>query len=1200
MKKINIGKRIMSLIMLIIMVFTLVPSETLAQTGFTITNSTNDLGVNYANIYPRIGTGSATFSSTNSALKVDHNNFVFYDTSSNTERQYDTTLYYEGKLNWGTANRTSTADAVLGVTTVPGTATFRMTNGASLADGTKADILITFKDIKIAVGAIPEGANPNATVKVPLAYSSTETSIMMHVATHPRTGNARTTCLQTSFGVEETVTITLVKTGTNTPIDESQYPTVLFAMRDLDIPDYTKASGNTPAQNCAGRYAESCALVSGFQTKLYKTASTQTVNDTVDGSTRIRGLTGDDDEMTMDTGFIATASTQGFTYTWRASRPSTGQDGAMTGTTFNYLPNVSVKAAAGTGGSIEKAGEKSYIINSKTLYKYTPSEGYKVKSLKVDGSAVTFNKAGGVYTFDKVTETNPNGVDHTIDVQFEKKDYTVTYTSDEGGNITGKTEEYRDPNENPSGTTQEDKDMYRLSHYISDVPVTLKDGTSIPAGSPITPDQIPNVVVNQDIEFTAIHDKLFNINYVAEEGGQITGKATEIRSEKENPTGSSAEAMDGYQFLFWTDEEGNVVTMDEIMEMPIDRDRTFTAVFELIPSVNAEKTADKESYNVDEDIVYTIRVKQSVDGATAKDVKIVDSLPEGVSIVSEVMVSGIENYEVMLDTDTIGVLIPELKDEEVEITFTARADKEIVMTSELLNTVSAEISNGDKPEDSSITVGRTVKVTTEITNGEITPTEENIPVGSDRTITYTPNEGYMVSHVYVNGVEAEAPEDYTFTNLVDNNDISVVCERIPYEIVTEVINGTIEGGGTVLWSDDCKVTFTPSEGYMLKSVMVDGELVEADTEYLFENITSDHYIVVEYERIPYEITTEAENGVISDGDTVLFGEDFDVTYSPNEDYELKKIEIDGEEAELQDSYTFRDVRANHHFKAIFGLKKFNITTNVVGGSITEDRVVTIGDDQRIVFAPEDGYELSKIIIDGEEIDITGLEEDYMFKNMRGNHEITVIYEKIPEPEVPKFTVTFMDGDKVLKVEENIPMHGKANGFTPEKVGYIFKGWDKEFDDITGDLIVTAIWEEEPIVTPPAYIIRTEVVNGEIDPMVGVIEGNSITVNFKANEGYILKEIIVDGVSIELNGQTSYEFSEVTSDHSIKVVYEEVEEPEKPKEPKETPEKEVVAKEPENPKTGDQTNAVPYIALGLMSMLGCVILRHKKRWKGIEV
>ena len=61
--------------------------------------------------------------------------------------------------------------------------------------------------------------------------------------------------------------------------------------------------------------------------------------------------------------------------------------------------------------------------------------------------------------------------------------------------------------------------------------------------------------------------------------------------------------------------------------------------------------------------------------------------------------------------------------------------------------------------------------------------------------------------------------------------------------------------------------------------------------------------------------------------------------------------------------------------------------------------------------------------------------------------------------INKYTVTFMDGEKVLETFTNVP-HGSAVTApeVPEKDGKTFSKWDKDFKNVTSDLIVNAKFE----------------------------------------------------------------------------------------------------------------------------------------------
>lgn len=61
--------------------------------------------------------------------------------------------------------------------------------------------------------------------------------------------------------------------------------------------------------------------------------------------------------------------------------------------------------------------------------------------------------------------------------------------------------------------------------------------------------------------------------------------------------------------------------------------------------------------------------------------------------------------------------------------------------------------------------------------------------------------------------------------------------------------------------------------------------------------------------------------------------------------------------------------------------------------------------------------------------------------------------------INKYTVTFMDGEKVLKAYTNVP-HGDTVTApeVPEKDGKTFKEWDKDFSKVTSDLTINAVYD----------------------------------------------------------------------------------------------------------------------------------------------
>lgn len=90
----------------------------------------------------------------------------------------------------------------------------------------------------------------------------------------------------------------------------------------------------------------------------------------------------------------------------------------------NVIPSPVTKhvitATAGANGSISPSGDVEVAEGESQTFTITPDKGYKIKSLTVDGTAVS---AASTYTFENVTAA------HTIDVKFQQKEATTPVES---------------------------------------------------------------------------------------------------------------------------------------------------------------------------------------------------------------------------------------------------------------------------------------------------------------------------------------------------------------------------------------------------------------------------------------------------------------------------------------------------------------------------------------------------------------------------------------------------------------------------------------------------------------------------------------------------------------------------------------------------------------------------------------------------
>lgn len=227
------------------------------------------------------------------------------------------------------------------------------------------------------------------------------------------------------------------------------------------------------------------------------------------------------------------------------------------------------------------------------------------------------------------------------------------------------------------------------------------------------------------------------------------------------------------------------------------------------------------------------------------------------------------------------------------------------------------------------------KVTTSVENGDVTGGSDQLDEGSNYTVTYTPDEDYELSTLFIDGVEQDKsvyPTSYTFENLSGDHTLDARFTEIPkFDITTSVTNGFIDDTLTVRRDKDGTIAYRPKEHYEVDQILVDGTPIENPQDhsesYDFINVQGPHSIEVRYKEIPsYAITTQVVNGTITKTQSKVYrDEDFTVEYEPLKDYELSYIKVDGAwvqempESVLHD-YAFQDVQGPHEILVVYQWK----------------------------------------------------------------------------------------------------------------------------------------------------------------------------------------------------------------------------------------------------------------------------------------
>lgn len=130
-------------------------------------------------------------------------------------------------------------------------------------------------------------------------------------------------------------------------------------------------------------------------------------------------------------------------------------------------------------------------------------------------------------------------------------------------------------------------------------------------------------------------------------------------------------------------------------------------------------------------------------------------------------------------------------------------------------------------------------------NGTISPSGPiSVPFGGSQTFAISPNAGYSIADVMVDGVSLGPISSYNFSNVTSNHTISTNF-IMNYSITsTSGPNGTISPLGQIYISYEGIMTYAilPNAGYAIADVQVDGQSVGSVPSYTFSNLASNHTI----------------------------------------------------------------------------------------------------------------------------------------------------------------------------------------------------------------------------------------------------------------------------------------------------------------------------------------------------------------------
>jgi hypothetical protein len=385
------------------------------------------------------------------------------------------------------------------------------------------------------------------------------------------------------------------------------------------------------------------------------------------------------------------------------------------------------------------------------------------------------------------------------------------------------------------------------------------------------------------------------------------------------------------------------------------------------------------------------------------------------------------------------------------------------------------------------------------------------------TYTITPNPGYLIDDVLVNGVSMGGISGWVFSNVLSTQQIRVYFKPEIFSFTVSVYSGqgTVNsstgllsasaGWATESINSDNSITYTaiPYPGYKVLNVIVDGvSLGPLNSYVILKPVIMNHQIRVYYEEETYTVSaysaaqgvmTSSSGNLTSSGawvnEPIRRGQSFVYTFTPNAGYKVLAVLVDGVSLGSVNSYVIpKPVLRNHQIRVYYEEETYTVSAySAAQGVITSSsgnltssgawvyESIRRGQSFVYTFAPNAGYKVLDVLVDGVSL---GSVNSYVIpKPVLINHQIRVYYEE------DTYTVS---------------AYSAAQGVMTSS---------------SGNLTSSGAWVYEPIFSSQSFVYT-----------------------FTPNAGYKVLDVLVDGIS--LGSVNSYAIPiPVIKNHQIRVYYE---------------------------------------------------------------
>lgn len=288
---------------------------------------------------------------------------------------------------------------------------------------------------------------------------------------------------------------------------------------------------------------------------------------------------------------------------------------------------------------------------------------------------------------------------------------------------------------------------------------------------------------------------------------------------------------------------------------------------------------------------------------------------------------------------------------------------------------------------------------TALENGSLSPTGQiYVPKHNDQSIVITPDEGYVIDKLVIDGSPIAPKNIHVFWNVTQSHTLLASFRRFQLTATADE-NGSITPNGQMQVNKGHDQTFDilPNDGYTIEDVVVDHVSQGAIDRYTFWDIQADHDIYATFVMRPRHtiVATASEGGMITpSGEMALLEGDYpEFLIIPLSGYKIADVQVNNESIGAVTNYIFSNLQADATIHVSFeSLPRYTIhATSNAGGTISPNGAMTVVAGEFISFeiTPAPEYIIESVVVD--HLDFGPVRSYPMLAD--GDHQITAQFAK---------------------------------------------------------------------------------------------------------------------------------------------------------------------------------------------------------------